>query len=113
MALDNGDEWSAWLLGRRHAGNQDYQRVVQAAVERIRDRMLDAARLSPDMTLADIGAGDGLIAFGAIARVGPSLRAILTDVSVPLLEHAKQRAIELNIQEQCTFIEGSAERVRP
>jgi len=105
------DEWSTWLLGRRHAGNQEYRRVVQAAIERIRDRVLDAARLRPDMTLADIGSGDGLVAFGAIARAGPSLRAILTDVSAPLLAHAKQRAIELGVERQCAFLEGSAEKL--
>jgi ubiquinone/menaquinone biosynthesis C-methylase UbiE len=111
MAVETGDKWSNWLLVRRHAGNQDYQRVVQAVIERIRDRVLDAARLRPGVTLADIGSGDGLVAFGAIARVGPSLRVILTDVSPPLLAHAKQRAIELGVERQCTFLEGSAEKL--
>jgi hypothetical protein len=50
-------------------------------VERIRDRVLDRACLRPELTLADIGSGDGLVAFGAIARMGPSQRVILTDVS--------------------------------
>lgn len=111
MAVAADDEWSTWLLGRRHVGDQDYRRVVQAEIERIRDRVLDAARLRPEMTLADIGSGDGLVAFGAIARVGESLRAILTDVSAPLLAHAKQRAIELGVERQCTFLEGSAENL--
>jgi len=42
---------------------------VQAVIEGIRDRVLDAARLRPEMILADIGAGDSLVAFGAIARM--------------------------------------------
>jgi ubiquinone/menaquinone biosynthesis C-methylase UbiE len=111
MGVETGDEWSNWLLLRRHAGNQDYQRVVQAVIDRIRDRVLDAARLCPELTLADIGSGDGLVAFGAMARIGPSLRVILTDVSAPLLAHAKQRAIELGVQQQCTFLQGSAEQL--
>src|ERR1019366_5647598 len=111
MAVETGDEWSNWLLLRRHAGNRDYQRAVQAAVERIRDRVLDRACLRPELTMADIGSGDGLVAFGAIARIGPSLRVILTDVSAPLLAHAKQRAIELGVEQQCTFLEGSSEKL--
>ena len=34
--------------------------------------------LPPGMTLADIGAGEGTVAFRAIERVGPSLRVLLT-----------------------------------
>jgi arsenite methyltransferase len=111
MAVETGDEWSDWLLVRRHAGNPDYQRVVQAVIERIRDRVLDRARLRPELTLADIGSGEGLVAFGAIARVGPSLRVILTDVSAPLLAHARHRAIELGVERQCTFLQCSAEKL--
>ena len=111
MKVETGDEWSHWLLLRRHAGNQDYQRSVQAAVERIRDRVLDAARLRPGQTLADIGSGDGLVAFEAIARIGPSLRVILTDFSAPLLAHANERAIELGVEGQCAFLQGSAAKL--
>jgi len=103
------DKWSDWLLGERHGGNAAYQKVVRAMAGRIRDRVLDGARLAPGMTIADVGAGDGLIAFGAIERVGPSLRAILTDISAPLLEHAEALARELGVHPQCAFIEGSAE----
>jgi arsenite methyltransferase len=105
------DEWSKWLLDRRHGGDPDHQRVVQAMIERIRDRVLDGARLEAGMTLADIGTGDGLIAFGAIARVGPSLRVILHDISVPLLQHAQQCADLLNVRAQCSFLTGSAEHL--
>src|SRR6266567_2260602 len=34
----------------------------------IRDRVLDGARLRPGDTLLDVGAGDGLIAFGALEQ---------------------------------------------
>jgi arsenite methyltransferase len=107
----NGDAWSNWVLTHRHAGDAAYQRVVRGMVERIRDRVLDGARLAPGMTVADVGTGDGLIALGAIARVGPSLQVILTDISAPLLEHAKQAARELGVVGQCTFVEGTAEKL--
>jgi len=105
------DEWSKWLLGRRHGGDPVYQHVLLAMLERIRDRVLDGARLEAGMTLADIGTGDGLIAFGAIARVGPSLRVVLYDISVPLLQHAQRRANDLNVRAQCSFLTGSAEHL--
>jgi ubiquinone/menaquinone biosynthesis C-methylase UbiE len=63
------------------------------------------------MTLVDVGTGDGLIAFGAITRIGPSLSVILTDISAPLLEHARQLAIQLGVQGQCRFVLGSAEKL--
>ncbi|MEI4861268.1 class I SAM-dependent methyltransferase, partial [Klebsiella pneumoniae] len=56
-------------------------------------------------------AGDGLIAFGAIARIGPSLRVVLTDISAPLLRHAEERAREQGARAQCTFLQGSAEHL--
>jgi arsenite methyltransferase len=105
------DKWSDWLLSQRHAGDAAYQRVVRGMIERIRDRVLDGAKLEAGMTIADIGTGDGLIAFGAIDRIGDSLKVYLTDVSGPLLRHAEQLSADLGIRRQCTFIEGNAENL--
>ena len=105
------DTWSDWLLGRRHGNDQAYQHRVQQVVERYRDRVLDGANLKAGMRLADVGTGDGLIAFGAIARVGKSLEVILTDISAPLLGHVEERAKKLGVHEQCKFIQGSADRL--
>jgi arsenite methyltransferase len=105
------DSWSEWLLRRRHGGDANYQPLVRDCVERIRDRVLDGAGISAGMVLVDVGAGDGLIAFGAFARAGPSLRAVLADVSAPLLKRAEVVAIECGLQNQCTFLQTSAERL--
>ena len=80
------DIWSDWLLRKRGGADPVFGQFVRGAIERIRDRVLNGAQLSAGMTLLDVGSGDGLIAFGALARLGPSLRVILTDVSIPLLE---------------------------
>ena len=106
-----GDVWSDWLLARRHADDAAYRRQLQADLERYRNRVLDGARLAPGMTLADIGSGDGLIAFGAIARLGPALQVILVDVSEPLLRHAEAEATARGIRAQCTFLHASAEKL--
>lgn len=106
------DAWSNWLLGRRYGDDSQYQRRMLDVVNGYRDRVLDGARLEPSMTLVDVGAGDGLIAFGAIARIGPSLRVILTDISQPLLNHTEQLAIQQGVRNQCDFIQGSADKLQ-
>jgi arsenite methyltransferase len=105
------DVWSEWLLHRRHADDSAYERLVRTAIERFADRVLDGARLAPGMTVIDIGAGDGLVAFGAIDRIGPSLCVVLTDVSVPMLRHAESLATARGVRQQCTFLECSAENL--
>jgi ubiquinone/menaquinone biosynthesis C-methylase UbiE len=87
------DLWSEWLLRKRFAGDARYEQVVRGLIEQARDRVLDGAKLAAGMTLVDVGAGDGLIAFGALARTDPSLQAILTDVSAPLLAYAEKCAV--------------------
>ena len=102
------DVWSEWLLHRRHADNSAYERLVRAAIEGFADRVLDRAQLACGMTLVDIGAGDGLVAFGAIDRIGASLSVVLTDISVPMLRHAEALATARGVRQQCTFLECSA-----
>jgi ubiquinone/menaquinone biosynthesis C-methylase UbiE len=84
---------------------------MKAMVERIRDRVLDGAALQRGMLLVDVGCGDGLITFGAFERVGPTLRAILADVSTPLLRKAEERAIESGVRDCCTFLHTGAEQL--
>jgi len=105
------DMWSDWLLGRRHGNDPAYAMVMNGMVERIRDRVLDGASLQPGMVLVDVGAGDGLITFGAFERIGPRLRAILTDVSIPLLGTAEKRSFELGIRHHCAFLRTGAEQM--
>jgi arsenite methyltransferase len=105
------DEWSRWLLQLRSAGDPAADRRLRADLELYADRVLDGARVEADTTLADIGAGEGLIAFRAIERVGPSLRVILADISVPLLRHAEALANARGVQHQCTFVECAADRL--
>jgi len=105
------DVWSEWLLHRRHADDPAFAHIVRAEVERYVDRVLDAARLTAGMTLADIGAGEGPVAFRAIDRVGPSLRVLLTDISAALLAHAETLAIERHVRQQCTFLHCRADQL--
>jgi arsenite methyltransferase len=105
------DEWSEWLLHHRHADDPAYGEVVRNIVATYVDRVLDRAQLASGMTLVDVGTGDGVVAFRAIDRVGPSLRVFLTDISVPMLRHAEALAVQRGICDQCTFLECSAEKL--
>jgi ubiquinone/menaquinone biosynthesis C-methylase UbiE len=105
------DVWSDWLLHLRHADDAELGRAVRAEVERYVDRVLDAARLGPGMTLADIGAGDGAVAFRAIERVGATLQVVLTDISPALLGHAEALARERQAHGQCRFLLCPADRL--
>jgi len=99
------------MLRDRHGGDPRHEPVIRDLVHRIRDRVLDGARLSAGMTLVDVGSGDGLIPFGAFERVGPSLKAVLTDVSAPLLRHAEECAVARGVRDQCTFLQTCAEQL--
>ncbi|MGO8920612.1 MAG: class I SAM-dependent methyltransferase [Stellaceae bacterium] len=106
------DVWSDWLLHLRHADDPEYDRAIRVRLEHYADRVLDGARLGCGMTLADIGAGEGLIAFRAIDRIGPSLRVLLADISVPMLRHVEALAIQRDVWRQCVFHQCSAENLK-
>lgn len=110
-ANSESDVWSDWLLHHRHADDAAYNTLVQAAVQGYADRLLDGARLAEGMTLLEIGSGEGLVAFRAIERVGPSLKVILTDVSAPMLQYAESVSQIRDVRSQCTFLECSAEKL--
>jgi arsenite methyltransferase len=107
-ALPPIDPWFDWLTHRRQGGEKPVESISRD-VERYRDRVLDGARLAEGMTLLDVGTGDGLVAFGAIARVGPALKVIFADISPALLQRAEEAAVARGVREQCTFFPGSAE----
>ena len=105
------DLWSQWLLHRRFGDDPVFVGIVRAEIECYADRVLDAAQLAPGMTLADVGTGDGLVAFRAIDRIGPTLRVLLTDVSAPMLRHAQVLATQRQVQGQCTFLQCPADKL--
>jgi ubiquinone/menaquinone biosynthesis C-methylase UbiE len=106
-----GDSWSDWLLHLRHSDDPELERLVRADVERYVDRVLDAARIGPGMTLADIGTGDGAVAFRALERVGDTLQVVLTDISAAMLAHVEALAEQRHVSGQCRFVLCSAEKL--
>jgi arsenite methyltransferase len=107
----DSDEWSRWLLNVRHGGDPTFDRTLRPELQGYADRVLDGAELKADMTLADIGTGEGLVAFRAIDRVGPSLHVVLTDISATMLRYAERLASERGVRQQCTFVECAADEL--
>ena len=99
MAEDAGpDRWARWLLGGREAGCTDDERNSQVVfLERVRDRVLDGARIAASDQVLDIGAGTGLVAVEAARRLGPDGTAVALDLSHDALAHCRhadlQRAV--------------------
>ena len=74
-----------------------------------RDRVLGNAGVGEGDTLLDVGAGDGLISFGALDLVGEGGRVIFSDVSQDLLDHSRELAEEMDVLERCEFLLAPAE----
>lgn len=106
------DVWSEWLLHRRHGGDSKHESSIFTSICSIADRVLDFAQLSEGQTLVDIGAGEGLIAFRAIERIGPTLDVILTDISDPMLRYAETIYAEREFKNKCTFLNCSADNLQ-
>ena len=107
------DKWASWVLERGHAGDAEQERSKLDHLRPIRDRILDNADLRPDDVLLDVGAGDGLIAFGALDRLGTSGRVIFNDISQDLVDHGRELAGQLGVVERCAFVQASADDLQP
>ncbi len=60
-----------------------------AALEAVRERVLDRAQLREGDTVLDVGTGTGLLVFGALDRIGADGGVIALDVSVDCLEELR------------------------
>lgn len=98
------DRWAEWLLRRRDGGDHEQREATLGFLVTIRDRVLANAALSRGETLLDVGAGDGLIAFGALEPLGENGRVIFADVSQNLLDHSRSLAQEAEVAERCEFL---------
>ena len=109
---DDPDRWHRWLLDVRFGGDAAArQQDLTSYLYPVRNVVLDRARLQHDDALLDVGAGDGLIAFGALERLGPSGQVVFSDVSADLIEHCRKAATAEGLLDRCRFVLASAERL--
>jgi ubiquinone/menaquinone biosynthesis C-methylase UbiE len=107
------DRWAAWILERRFGGDtQQAERALQE-LGRVRERVLGGADIKEGDVVLDVGAGDGLIAFGALPLVAESGKVILADVSQDLLDVSRGLASELDEGDRCEFVLARAEDLTP
>ena len=99
-------------MERRFGGGDPEQR--NAFLEELvpwRDRVLGNAAVKEGDTLLDVGAGDGLIAFGALDLVGENGRVIFSDISRNLLDHSKILAEKMSVIDRCEFLIAPADNL--
>ena len=62
------------------------------------EQMLDALKIRPGMTVADVGAGVGYTSFKMARRVGPTGTVLATDVQPEMLRMLAENARSLNVK---------------
>ena len=98
------DKWAEWLLRKRFGGNEEIYKKTMEFMGGIRDRVLESAQIKEGDTVLDVGCGDGLLAMGALEKVGPNGKVIFSDVSESCIEHCRQFATG-----NCEFIVAGVE----
>src|ERR1700751_1492802 len=107
---DAPDHWYRWLRDRRFGGDAaPRDKELAELLYPVRDTVLDKAQLTPGDTLLDVGTGDGLIAFGALHRLGPSGRVIFSDISQDLLDHCRKAADAEGLLARGAFVLAGAD----
>ena len=107
------DVWSDWLLHHRHGGDPSHDRHIRRKTLEYADRLLDSAHITEGATLLDVGTGEGLVAFRALERFGPSLDLVFSDISSPMLDHVRSLCDQIGLAERRRFVEASAEDLSP
>jgi arsenite methyltransferase len=104
------DRWAEWILNRRFGGDEGAAAHMLEGLEKVRARVLDRAGVREGETVLDVGCGDGLIAFGALERVGARGRVIFSDISEDLLDVSRELA---DGDARCEFVLAGAEDLAP
>jgi len=107
--MAEADKWSRWLAETRFGGDQKAAEVQMRGLTVIRDLLLKKGGLGEGKIVLDVGAGEGMMGFGALERVGETGRVIFSDISEALVEFTRQAAKQMGAQDRCSFIEAGAE----
>jgi ubiquinone/menaquinone biosynthesis C-methylase UbiE len=101
------DCWADWIRTRRTGGDSAVEAQMLEELAVVRDRVLDNAGLGGDEILVDVGCGNGLIAFGALARGAGEV--VFVDISEPLLDDCRSLAEDAGVLDRCRFVTAPAD----
>lgn len=113
MGNQNQDRWTQWLLYQRFGGDSQRLKAMLEFLSKIRDNVLQHAKIKEGNRVLDVGCGDGLIAFGALDRVGIYGKVIFSDISQNLLDHCHALAQETQMLDRCQFVQAAAQDLGP
>ncbi|MGH3109892.1 MAG: class I SAM-dependent methyltransferase [Gaiellaceae bacterium] len=100
------DCWAEWVAKMRSAVPEEARRRGLDPYSQWRERILDNANFVQGETVLDVGCGEGLVAFGALARGAGEV--VFSDVSQDLLEFCRDAATELGVLDRCRFVRAPA-----
>ena len=103
------DIWAEWLAVHRYGGDPDVRRITLEGLGHVRDTVLDRAELVEGETLLDVGCGEGMLAFGALARGAGHV--LFSDISEDVLDVCRAAAADLGVSERCSFVRAAAEEL--
>ncbi|MFZ2060543.1 MAG: class I SAM-dependent methyltransferase [Candidatus Binatus sp.] len=103
------DKWSRWLAETRFGGDQKAAEIQLRGLTMLRKRLLKKAGLAEGKVVLDVGAGEGLIGFGALDLVGATGRVIFSDISERLVEFTRTASEQMGVLDRCTFVTAGAE----
>lgn len=98
-----------WLDEGRDGGDEAARLQTALVLDAIRDRILNDAALTPGCDVLDVGAGGGLVGFGAIGRNGPDGVVVFADSSPDALSRCKATADQMGVSDRCGFALTTAE----
>jgi arsenite methyltransferase len=107
------DHWASWILERRFGGDAEAAEAAMKHLAARRERVLAGAEVREGDVVLDVGAGDGLIAFGALPLVGETGKVIFSDISLDLLDVSRRLAEEAGVRERAEFVRAAAEDLEP
>lgn len=113
MGNQNRDRWAQWLLHQRFGGDSQRLKAMLELLSKVRDNVLQHAKIKEGNRVLDVGCGDGLIAFAALDRVGIYGKVIFSDISQNLLDHCHALAQQTQMLDRCQFVQASAQDLHP
>lgn len=103
------DHWANWLLHHRHGDDAIYRSHLEGRLQHQADRVLDRLPLAPGMQLLDLGTGDGLLAFRALARTENRLSLLLADSSSAILKLMEGLVQQRGLAARCELLRADAQ----